>query len=123
MKKKEDHPSTGSAEDALRCSFCNKSQHDVRKLIAGPSVCICDECIEVCNDIIADDTRSAAEAEIKDTRPPGDAAALSVGGDAARCALCRFPAPVADITWIAERGGLCPGCIGEIEAAIAAKHQ
>jgi ketosteroid isomerase-like protein len=39
----------------LRCSFCGKSQGDVRKLIAGPEVCICDECVEVCNDIIADD--------------------------------------------------------------------
>ena len=41
--------------EALRCSFCNKSQNDVRKLIAGPTVFICDECVRVCNDIIADD--------------------------------------------------------------------
>src|SRR4026208_977973 len=40
-----------------RCSFCNKDQNDVRKLIAGPTVFICDECVEVCNDIIADDNR------------------------------------------------------------------
>jgi ATP-dependent Clp protease ATP-binding subunit ClpX len=43
--------------EALRCSFCNKDQNDVRKLIAGPTVFICDECVEVCNDIIADDNR------------------------------------------------------------------
>ena len=43
--------------DVLRCSFCNKDQNDVRKLIAGPTVFICDECVEVCNDIIADDNR------------------------------------------------------------------
>src|SRR4029077_9889483 len=43
--------------EILRCSFCNKEQHDVRKLIAGPTVFICDECVEVCNDIIADDNR------------------------------------------------------------------
>jgi ATP-dependent Clp protease ATP-binding subunit ClpX len=43
--------------EVLRCSFCNKDQSDVRKLIAGPTVFICDECVEVCNDIIADDNR------------------------------------------------------------------
>jgi len=49
----------GSADgEVLRCSFCNKDQNDVRKLIAGPTVFICDECVDVCNDIIADDRRS-----------------------------------------------------------------
>jgi ATP-dependent Clp protease ATP-binding subunit ClpX len=43
--------------EKLRCSFCNKDQNDVRKLIAGPTVFICDECVEVCKDIIADDNR------------------------------------------------------------------
>ena len=47
---------SGDAE-VLRCSFCNKDQNDVRKLIAGPTVFICDECVEVCNDIIADDNK------------------------------------------------------------------
>ena len=40
---------------ALVCSFCGKSQREVKKLIAGPTVHICDECIELCNDIIADE--------------------------------------------------------------------
>ncbi len=47
----------GSSEKLLYCSFCGKSQHEVRKLIAGPSVFICDECIELCNDIIRDETQ------------------------------------------------------------------
>ena len=51
MSKKNGDP------EVLRCSFCNKDQSDVRKLIAGPTVFICDECVEVCNDIIADDHR------------------------------------------------------------------
>ncbi len=50
MKKSGDN-------EVLRCSFCNKDQNDVRKLIAGPTVFICDECVDVCNDIIADDRR------------------------------------------------------------------
>ncbi len=44
--------------DVLRCSFCGKSQHEVRKLIAGPTVYICNECVEVCLDIIAEDRAS-----------------------------------------------------------------
>jgi ATP-dependent Clp protease ATP-binding subunit ClpX len=47
----------GGDSEVLRCSFCNKDQNDVRKLIAGPTVFICDECVDVCNDIIADDRR------------------------------------------------------------------
>jgi ATP-dependent Clp protease ATP-binding subunit ClpX len=45
----------GNTEKLLYCSFCGKSQHEVKKLIAGPSVFICDECIDLCNDIIRDD--------------------------------------------------------------------
>jgi ATP-dependent Clp protease ATP-binding subunit ClpX len=44
-----------SGEKVLYCSFCGKSQHEVKKLIAGPSVFICDECVELCNDIIRDE--------------------------------------------------------------------
>jgi ATP-dependent Clp protease ATP-binding subunit ClpX len=44
-----------SGDDTLRCSFCNKSQREVRKLIAGPTVFICDECVDICLDIIAED--------------------------------------------------------------------
>jgi ATP-dependent Clp protease ATP-binding subunit ClpX len=46
-------------DDVLRCSFCSKSQNDVKKLIAGPTVYICDECVDVCNEIIADDVVSS----------------------------------------------------------------
>ena len=51
--------------EILSCSFCNKDENDVRKIIAGPAVFICDECVEVCNDILADDppVRKEPEAE------------------------------------------------------------
>ena len=61
-----------SGEKLLYCSFCGKSQHEVRKLIAGPSVFICDECIELCNDIIREETQ---------------------GGDAAKGAKSDLPVP------------------------------
>ncbi|MFN3614616.1 MAG: ATP-dependent Clp protease ATP-binding subunit ClpX [Rubrimonas sp.] len=48
----------GDAKSTLYCSFCGKSQHEVRKLIAGPTVFICDECVELCMDIIREETKS-----------------------------------------------------------------
>ena len=56
------------ADDVLRCSFCNKSQNDVKKLIAGPAVFICDECVDVCNEIISDDVTVEA-ATVKEALP------------------------------------------------------
>ncbi|KQU77096.1 MULTISPECIES: ATP-dependent Clp protease ATP-binding subunit ClpX [unclassified Rhizobacter] len=56
-----------SSEKVLYCSFCGKSQHEVKKLIAGPSVFICDECIELCNDIIRDEV-PADTAEARATK-------------------------------------------------------
>ena len=55
--------------EVLRCSFCNKDQNDVRKLIAGPTVFICDECVDVCNDIIADDNRSESKTGLRSSLP------------------------------------------------------
>ena len=63
----------GKGDDSgklLYCSFCGKSQHEVRKLIAGPSVFICDECVELCNDIIREEVSEAAQS--------GEAAKLPV---------------------------------------------
>jgi ATP-dependent Clp protease ATP-binding subunit ClpX len=53
-------------DDTLRCSFCGKSQNEVKKLIAGPTVYICNECIDICNEIITDDQQAEAVA----SRPP-----------------------------------------------------
>src|ERR1700722_19168982 len=49
----------GDPKNTLYCSFCGKSQHEVRKLIAGPSVFICDECVELCTDISREEAKSA----------------------------------------------------------------
>ena len=53
---------SGDSSKILYCSFCGKSQHEVRKLIAGPSVFICDECVELCNDIIREELEEKAHA-------------------------------------------------------------
>src|SRR5699024_995242 len=62
---------TGKSDDSklLYCSFCGKSQHEVRKLIAGPSVFICDECVDLCNDIIREEVQEESE-EGKEERLP-----------------------------------------------------
>jgi ATP-dependent Clp protease ATP-binding subunit ClpX len=52
-----DTTNSGDSGKLLYCSFCGKSQHEVRKLIAGPSVFICDECVELCNDIIREEVQ------------------------------------------------------------------
>src|ERR1700716_1901554 len=56
----------------LRCSFCGKSQNDVRKLIAGPTVYICDECIELCNDIIAEEWEEEKSRELRSLPKPAE---------------------------------------------------
>ena len=52
--------SSGDSKNTLYCSFCGKSQHDVRKLIAGPTVFICDECVELCMDIIKEESKESS---------------------------------------------------------------
>ena len=52
-------PKQEKSDRHLRCSFCGKSRDEVRKLIAGPTVYICDECVNLCNDIIAEDWEEA----------------------------------------------------------------
>jgi len=56
----DEHNKGGGGDKLLYCSFCGKSQHEVRKLIAGPSVFVCDECVELCNDIIREEVQEAA---------------------------------------------------------------
>ena len=48
---------SGDSKNTLYCSFCGKSQHEVKKLIAGPTVFICDECVELCMDIIKEENK------------------------------------------------------------------
>ncbi|MFM2400209.1 MAG: ATP-dependent Clp protease ATP-binding subunit ClpX, partial [Pseudomonadota bacterium] len=59
----------GTSEKLLYCSFCGKSQHEVKKLIAGPSVFICDECIELCNEIIRDEATDNVAQQAKSDLP------------------------------------------------------
>jgi ClpX C4-type zinc finger len=115
----------------LQCSFCNKSQNDVRKLIAGPTVFICDECVAVCNDILLDDARTSDHARISDdTRvsgsaysvPPRSADREGRGEQPSypvMCAICGLPVAIDEAVGVAERGFLCAGCVAAVQAALA----
>ncbi|MGB3689147.1 MAG: ATP-dependent Clp protease ATP-binding subunit ClpX [Jannaschia helgolandensis] len=61
---------SGDGKNTLYCSFCGKSQHEVRKLIAGPTVFICDECVELCMDIIREETKAAGLKSSEGTPTP-----------------------------------------------------
>jgi hypothetical protein len=97
--------------ELIDCSFCRKSQRDVRQIIAGPQVYICNECVDICLEIMAETTEreSAAESE----------GSAWVGSSTHACALCRLTISVAEAIVVDNRGLLCRGCVGEIQAAIA----
>jgi ATP-dependent Clp protease ATP-binding subunit ClpX len=82
---------TRDGNGTLKCSFCGKSQNDVRKLIAGPTVYICDECIELCNDIIAEEWEEEKSREIRSLPKPAEIKAVLdqyvVGQDRAKKVL------------------------------------
>jgi hypothetical protein len=100
----------------LRCSFCDKSQNDVRKLIAGPAVYICDECVQACADIIADDALAAGGDSGQDAETDQSSDGSQLLGRA--CTLCGFPMLMEDALPVEELGFLCRGCVGAVEAAI-----
>jgi len=64
-----DNKNNGDSTKLLYCSFCGKSQHEVRKLIAGPSVYVCDECVELCNDIIREEIKEISPKRDEDKLP------------------------------------------------------
>jgi hypothetical protein len=78
------------ADDRLRCSFCGKSQNEVKKLIAGPTVYICDECVDICNEIIADGEAAGAQ---KGAGPKEEttAGAPSSSTERVSCPACATP--------------------------------
>jgi hypothetical protein len=103
----------GAAEqDArLHCSFCDKSQEQVRKLVAGPKSHICDECIEICVDIITDD-RIADTPHAQEAKIHGDDTPVLT----ARCSLCRRPVVTQDLVAVISRGSVCVSCIAAVQA-------
>jgi ATP-dependent protease Clp ATPase subunit len=107
-----------SERQVLRCTFCRKHKDDVTRLIAGPKVFICDECVEVCNDIIADDKRIAKQTGDNADRPTNDGAVA--WPNAIECALCRVPIAANEGVVVGgNRGILCADCVVAVQSASA----
>jgi hypothetical protein len=101
-------------DNPLRCSFCGKAQNEVSKLIAGPSVYICNECADICIEIIANDAWSKAQQETHTLAQEPDN--ILVAG--VPCSVCHVSTPANQCLLIPERGQLCPACLEAIRSAI-----
>jgi hypothetical protein len=112
----------GGAAYDLRCSFCNKHQDEVQKLIAGPSVFICDDCVGVCNEILSGNPFDVPPADQR-KHPALDA--LEGKGDGQSepdsCSICRTAIDPDLALALPERGVLCEHCVAEIEDALAGR--
>jgi hypothetical protein len=101
-------------ETILRCSFCNKSQRDVWKLVAGPAVRICNECVEICVDVLDRDvilepgSKAGPDSVPAVTAPRSTLAPLS-------CALCHTRTPAENAILFPDRGWICSSCMVVIE--------
>lgn len=108
FRRKQPPPRTSG--ELLRCSFCNKNQRDVKKLVAGPNVYICNECVDICLDIL-----NAPPEPYSDT--PAESAERS--NIVANCSICRLPFDLAKGLHLETRGILCPACVHAVQAALA----
>jgi ClpX C4-type zinc finger protein len=110
--------------ERLQCSFCQKSQDQISKLIAGPAVFICDECVQICVDIIANDAAGRGETgETAEARARGAAERMNRDHAAqprvdselpswhVRCPLCEMVVPTDDAIPIIGLGVLCRPCV------------
>jgi ClpX C4-type zinc finger len=105
-----------AAKPKLICSFCGKDQDQVRKLIAGPSVYICDECVDLCNDIL--------EGECEQETPAGQAPQQgTVFNRDSRCALCHLPKPSEELLAVPERGLICTVCLDAVKSVAEEREQ
>jgi hypothetical protein len=99
--------------DTLQCSFCGKTQDQVRTLIAGPKVYICDECIDLCDELVAE---KAAQEVRQPERRPVEEQGESVAGTPL-CLVCRLPRGLAEVVFVPALGPVCTICSAAIRAA------
>jgi hypothetical protein len=105
----------------LRCSFCNKSQRDVSKLVAGPAVQICNECVEICVDVLEEDGilepgLKTAPDSVPSVAEPRSALAPVY------CVLCQMLTPVEHAVLFPERGWLCSPCMVVVELYLESRE-
>jgi len=102
-------------DPVVRCSFCNRWPHDVDKLIAGPGVFICDECVDVCNDVLAQAKELSTSAGAGG--PPSEEPIT--WPNSIECGLCHKAILMDDGVFIGDnRGTLCVDCV----RSVASQH-
>ena len=116
FRKRTQGESSKDLEKDLHCSFCGKSRYKVRKLIAGPKVYICDECVDLCNDVIEEDWE-----EDKGDRVDKPGEPSQIQGTGLICEFCHMPTPNTECLLIPNRGPLCFICL-EIIRAVAGQQ-
>jgi hypothetical protein len=124
-KGKRDQTGGSPPPPLYRCSFCNKSQRDVKKLIAGPKVYICDECVDICVDIIVEDRVLEPTPTRLPEPPPVEADGEMLPNppqnpQPVRCRLCRMVSAVNFCLPVANRGWLCGGCLDAVKEVLDA---
>jgi ClpX C4-type zinc finger len=92
------------------CSFCGKEQHEVRKLVAGPSVFICDECVELCKGIVAEELGRDEVA-----RGASPVAADGKSQTERLCGICMEPRETDELVFLPHAAYLCAACLDEIQ--------
>jgi len=105
-----------AASPKLTCSFCGKNQDQVRKLIAGPSVNICDECVDLCNDVIEGECEHETPAAETPQRP-------TIFNLDAHCVLCHLPKPSEELLAVPDRGFICTVCLDAVKGAAEEREE
>ena len=103
-------PEFSDEEKISACSFCGKAQQDVRKLIAGPTVHICDACVELCNGILAGEGEGIEDAPVK----PRSKAAEAL--EERLCGICMEPRETEELIFLPHAAYMCAGCLEDIQA-------
>jgi ClpX C4-type zinc finger protein len=106
----------------LRSSFCNKDQDEVRRLIAGPTVFICDECVQVCVDIMTDAPGPEMRSSRASAMQTAGASAKPLRANEAFCKICGKSTSFVDALAIPERGFLCAKCAAAVEEALGRRN-
>jgi len=99
-------PAFADENKFLSCTFCGKNQNEVRKLIAGPSVHICDECVHVCDEILTKENVDGAEKDLKTAPSPTEERL---------CGICMEPRETDELIFLPHAAYMCAGCLEEIQ--------
>ncbi len=122
-KKNEPPQSRPPASIILRCSFCSQSQHQVKKLIAGPNVQICDECVDICLDVLNEEKKGLTRLSAVDGDVEAAQRAWPLSETLLFCGLCKIPTTLSQSLAVPDRGIICAGCADACEAALAERSE